>query len=195
MIRYEFTDGPLPFRNVAKLDPQRMGEAVAEVRAKVARKERTGERLDKIEDSIPRLLYAAAVREADHPFAPVLERNEKRAAYLHNLSIIRSAIRTIRIVNEESGDKTPAFVHLSRGKLVEPGYKTAGDIIDSFSMQLAVWRLAERDLAAFERRYTQLTTLCDGVRKLREHARQQIDTIETTGARGDADQPEQRAAS
>jgi hypothetical protein len=62
-------------------------------------------------------------------------------------------------------------------------------------MQLAVWRLAERDLAAFERRYTQLTTLCDGVRKLREHARQQIDTIETTGARGDADQPEQRAAS
>ena len=194
MIRYEFSERPR-VKNADQLDAQKIGEAIAAVRASVARKERAGERLDKDGDSVPKMLHAEANRQKNHPIEPALERDEHKAAYLHNLGVIRSLINTIRIVQVEDGASaaTRAFVHIGRTENTEPGYRTTGEIIDSFSLQLALWRRAERELAAFERRYTTLRSLCPGVRKLRDVARRTIVDLETKGARGETDAGEREA--
>ena len=195
-MKYEFKDGPLPFKNIQRAGPQAIGEAIERARRAVKRKEAAGEKISR-EETLPKVIHADVVREGDkHPMHASLEWNDKRGAYLHRLDQIRGIIGVIRIVNETDGQQKRAFVG---GLRLEPGgpsgYRSSGEIIKSISLQIATLRRAEKDLEAFESRYSQLAELCAGATALRQKARAMREDMEERAAAGeDVSEPERARA-
>ncbi len=153
MIRYAFReDGPVAVKNVAKANPQRIGEELAKL----------------AKGSAGRLTPSAVVEAARNPRSAMhkcFEWDDAKAAAAFRLDQARDLIRVIRTVDEED-QPTRAFLSVADPSGVS--YRAAQEIAGSRELQLAVLKQAERDLEAFERRYRDLQDVCESVRIVRE---------------------------
>ncbi len=155
-IRYSFREGPLPIKNAKDADPQRIGEALAEIDATVA-----------------------AARDPHNALHPYFEWDDQMAADAYRLDQARGLIRLIRIEDDTQENDPPAFFSVSEGK-AGVSYRTHADVLGSLTLQDAVLRAAERDLKAFEDRYKRLEDICEIVHAARERiAARRASQIET----------------
>jgi hypothetical protein len=153
MIRYVFRDGPVILPNGKNADAQVIGEALADLAAK------NDGRLT------PRITVAAA-RRRDHPLHPYFEWTDRKAAEAWRLHQAGQLIRTIRIEDEETQEPMIAFVSVV-DKPHGRTYVTREAVVTRTDYQAETMRLAERDLAALERRYQELLGLCRALRSIR----------------------------
>ena len=170
-IRYTFREGPLPLKNAKEADPQRIGEALAEIAAGA-------------EGHLTPHATVDAARDPRHALHPHFEWNDEVAAEAYRLDQARSIIRMIRIEDTGRDKDPPAFLSISEGK-AGTSYRTYKDVIDSLELQDAVPRAAERDLKAFEDRYKALSDICDIVRE----AREKVAERRRQSGRGQEDRP------
>lgn len=151
MIKYVFKEAPLAIKNADKADAQVIGEALAKLSDK----------------SGGHLTPAAVVEAAANKRSPLhrhFEWDDAVAAQSWRLDQARHLVRVIRV---EEGDETPrAFLSISDKGGVS--YRTLGEVRSSSALQLLVLKQAERDLEAFERRYRDLTEVCEAVSIARE---------------------------
>ena len=155
MIRYVFRgDEPLRIKNAKTADPQIFGEAMAAVAAK------HGGQLD------PDDLWREA-RDELHPLHDHYEWDLQQAAEAHWRETSRVLIRIVRIVDESTNEgHVRAYISVTdRGGA---SYRTVSDVKSSAVLQALVLQQADRDLAAFERRYSELNEVCDAVRDARK---------------------------
>lgn len=153
MTSYTFRDGPVTIKNAAKADPQKIGTALAQI------SEQQKGRL-----TPPAVVEAA--RNNRHPLHKFFEWDDKIAAESFRLEQARTLIRSVAIVGEGDADPAPAF--LSIADKGGTSYRSLGDVLDSADLQNSVLAAAERDLAAFERRYRSLSDICQIIRDARE---------------------------
>lgn len=154
MIRYIFKDDPLTIKNAAKANPQRIGEALIKIANSA------GGRLT------PKAVVESA-REPKHVLHRHFDWDDATAASKWRLDQARTLIRAIR-VEEDDAEPVPAFLSAQDGSGV--AYHTHSAVQSSADLQLAILRGAERDLQAFERRYRELSDICESVREAREKA-------------------------
>src|SRR5260221_7803509 len=165
-IRYSFREGPLPIKNAKDADPQRIGEALAEIAA-------AGE------GHLTPHATVAAARDPHNALHPYFEWDDQMAADAYRLDQARGLIRLIRIEDDTQENAPPAFFSVSEGK-AGVSYRTHADVLGSLTLQDAVLRAAERDLKAFEDRYKRLEDICEIVHAARERiAARRASQIET----------------
>jgi hypothetical protein len=156
-MRYVFKaigDNDLPLiKNAKSADAQTIGDALAKIA------EENGGRLT------PRLAVAAA-RDESNPLHPCFEWDDAVAAEAYRLSQARAVIRLIRIESDGEEDGAPAFLSVADGAGIS--YRSLAAVSSSRELQLSILRAAERDLAAWERRYRELSDICKVVRQARE---------------------------
>lgn len=153
MISYTFRDGPVTIKNAAKADPQKIGAALAQIA------EQQKGRL-----TPPAVVEAA--RNNRHPLHRHFEWDDKLAAESFRLEQARTLIRSVALVGDGEADPAPAFLSVSdKGGT---SYRALGDVLDSADLQNSVLAAAERDLAAFERRYRTLSDICQIIHDARE---------------------------
>lgn len=153
MLSYIFKDGPVTIKNARKADPQKIGSALA----KIAEQQKG--RL-----TPPAVVEAA--RDARHPLHKYFEWDNEIAAEAYRLDQARVLIRSVRIVGDDDAEPAPAF--LSVADKGGTSYRTFAEVMDSADLQNTVLAAAERDLAAFEKRYRQLADICEVIRDARE---------------------------
>ncbi len=158
MIKYVFKDEPLTFKGAHKANPQKIGEA-----------------LESVTTANEGRLRPAAVIEAAREKKSVLhhhfEWDDDVAANAYRVDQARTLIRSIRV--EESDDEhRPAFlsIHDASGT----AYRAIAEVMSSRDLQLAILRQAGRDLDAFDKRYRELTDICDIVRGARERVGERV---------------------
>lgn len=165
MIRYEFRDDAiLKIKDLktAQQNVQKIGELLHRLAAE------NGGRL------VPKNVVDAA-RGRGTLTHRHFEWNNEVAGEAYRLEQARSLIRSIekQIVDEDSeepnDDKRKAFfsIHDRDGT----AYRTEEEVMSSADLQSKVLAAAERDLLAFERRFSELTELCAAIRKLRNDIR------------------------
>lgn len=163
MIRYIFKDEPITIKGAAKANPQKIGEA-----------------LTKIADAAKGRLTPKAVVETARDSKNVLHKffdwDDQIAAGKWRLDQARTLIRAIRI-EEDDAEPVPAFLSAQDGGGM--AYHTHAAVQSSADLQLAVLKGAERDLAAFEKRYRELGDICESVREAREKATRRRSEIES----------------
>lgn len=153
-IIYTFREGPLPIKNAKDADPQQIGEALAEIAAAADG------------HLTPRATVDAA-RDPRHVLNPHFEWDDQAAAEAYRLDQARELIRMIRIEDDEREDNPPAFLSVNEGK-AGVSYRTLGEVLGNADLQTAVLKSAERDLAAFERRYRSLADICEIISEARK---------------------------
>lgn len=159
MLRYVFRE-PTIFHNHKDADPEVIGNELERIRS-----ENNG-----------RLMPPTVVEQARNRRSPLhryFEWNDKTAAEAYRLDQARTLIRIVQIEDSES-DKPPrrAFVSVNDdGK----AYRGLNEVLSSQSLQLAVLVSAEKELRAFESRYTELLDICELVRDARSRLRQRIE--------------------
>lgn len=146
MVEYIFRDGPVTIKNAKKADPQKIGTALA----KIAEQQKG--RL-----TPPAVVEAA--RDTRNPLHKHFEWNDALAAESFRLEQARMLIRSVALVGDDDAEPAPAFLSIS--DKAGTSYRSMGDILDSADLQSAVLAAAERDLAAFEKRYRQLKDICE----------------------------------
>jgi hypothetical protein len=161
MVRYVFReDAPLRLKGAKEADPQRIGEAIAEVA------ERQGGRLT------PDAVVEAA-RSDESPLHPHFEWDNDAAAEAYRLDQARGIIRSIRVIEPKAEDGVVrAFVSVNDSG---SSYRSIREVQTSSALQGLILRQAERDLEAWEKRYRQLTDICDLIRSARERLRRKRD--------------------
>lgn len=164
-IRYLFREGVVPLKNAKDADPQRIGEALAELAAAA------GGHLT------PRATVDAA-RDPQHTLHSHFEWDDEAAADSYRLDQARALIRMIRIEDDERDEDPPAFLSVNEGK-AGISYRMLGDVLGNADLQTAVLRAAERDLAAFERRYRSLAEICEIIAEARKKVADRRVEIET----------------
>lgn len=144
--QFSFRDDPLFLHNSKDADPQVIGDA-----------------LDAIAEANGGLLTpqatVAAARRRGHPLNRHFEWRDKQAADKYRLDQARQLIRVIRVVSDEEPQvKHYAYVNVR----AEQGraYMSPTRIIDSSLLQARALEMAERELAALERRYAEIADLC-----------------------------------
>lgn len=146
MVEYVFKDGPVTIKNAKKADPQKIGAALAKV---------AGEHNGRLTPS--------AVVEAARDFSSIIhdhfEWDDAVAAQSYRLDQARVLIRSVALVGD--GDAAPAPAYLSISDRGGTSYRAIADVLDSADLQNSVLMAAERDLAAFEKRYRQLQDICE----------------------------------
>lgn len=166
-MKYVFRDEPLPIKNAKGADPQKIGEALAEL-ATIAGGDLT-----------PKAVVEAA-RDPRHVLHTHFEWDDALAAEKYRQEQAREIIRCIRIDDETEDEPVRAFLSVSnRGGI---SYRTLQDVKSSSDLQLAVLKAAERDLDAFERRYRELTDVCELVRSARSTVRKRREKVERQAA-------------
>lgn len=146
MISYTFKDGPVTIKNAKRADPQKIGSALA----KIAEQQKG--RL-----TPPAVVEAA--RDTRNPLHKHFEWDDKIAAESFRIEQARMLIRSVALVGDEDAEPAPAFLSISdKGGT---SYRAMAEILDSADLQNAVLAAAERDLAAFEKRYRQLKDICE----------------------------------
>lgn len=151
MIQYIFRDAPVAILNAKKADPQRIGEALAQIASANAGR-------------LTPLAVVEAARDRKSPLHRHFEWDDAKAAEAYRLDQAREIVRVVRI--EEAGEEpTRAFLSVNDGAGVS--YRTAQDVAGSLDLQLAVLKQAERDLDAFQRRYRDLQDVCGDVTSAR----------------------------
>jgi hypothetical protein len=160
MPRYVFKDGPLRLKAAREADPQEIGEAIAAVA------ERQG----------GRLTPDAVVEEARSPESVLhrhFEWDNDVAAEAYRLDQARGIIRCIRIVEPKAEEGVVrAFLSINDSG---HSYRAVREVLNSSALQGLILRQAERDLEAWEKRYRQLTDICDLIRIARERLRRKRD--------------------
>lgn len=153
MVEYVFRDGPVTIKNAKKADPQKIGAALAKI---------TEQQKGRL--TPPAVVDAA--RDNRHPLHKFFEWDDAIAAESFRLDQARTLIRSIRLVGEDDIEAPPAF--LSVADKGGTSYRTYAEVMDSADLQNTVLAAAERDLAAFEKRYRQLADICEVIRDARE---------------------------
>lgn len=163
MPRYVFNDEkPLTLKNAKNADPQVIGEALTKISAATNGK------------LTPSAVVEAA-RNRRHPLHRFFEWDDTAAAEKWRQDQARGLIRCVRI---DAGDEPPAPAFLSIADRSGTAYRPLAEVLSSVELQLAVLSQAERDLAAFEKRYRDFSDICDLVRAAREKARDRRSNLE-----------------
>lgn len=158
--RYVFRD-PIALHNGKDADPNVIGQELTRIK----------------DANNGRLTPHAVVDEArsrQNPLHRHFEWNDKIAAEAFRLDQARALIRIVRIEDTDDVDKPPrrAFVSVNEdGK----AYRGLDEVLSSQSLQLAVLVAAEKELRAFEARYSELLDICELVRDARARLRARIE--------------------
>lgn len=163
MIKYTFSDEIVTIKNAKDADPQVIGEALATLSTKAGGP----------------LTPQAVVAFAADPKSPLhrhFEWDDKIAADKFRQDQAREMIRLIRI-DDRTDDPPRAFLSVAdRGGVA---YRTLGDVQSSLDLQRAVLAAAERDLDAFEKRYRELSDICNLVREAKTQVRRRRHNLES----------------
>lgn len=160
MVQYAFKSEFQTIRNAKRADPKKIGRALQKVQD-----EAPGEK------GYPQRVVDAA-RNPRNALHKHFTWDDQEAAEAYRRDEARTIIRSIRIVDDEGDDK-PAFISVSsKGG---QRYHSLDAVMASAELQLAVLKSAERDLAAFEKRYTELADICRPIQKVRDKLRQRIE--------------------
>lgn len=154
MVRYVFAeDHPVIIKAGKKANPQVIGEALAKITSDAGGK------------LTPHAVVNAA-RSDRHPLHRHFEWDDATAAEAYRLDQARSIIRLIRVEEPDAPEgSVRAFMSVASDGV---SYRAASEVKSSQHLQAVVLRQAERDLEAFEKRYRELTEVCDLVRAARE---------------------------
>lgn len=166
MIKYTFRDDTVILKNSAKANPQKIGEALAKI----------------TEAHAGRLMPEAVVnaaKDTKSPLHPHFEWNDKVAAHSYRLDQARNLIRIIRVEDEETQEQKPAFVSVADGGVA---YRKVEEVVNSRALQLIVLQQAERDLAAFRKRYHMLNDICELIGKAESAVATKRSELETRAA-------------
>lgn len=152
MLTYRFKE-PLTLKNSKDADPQVIGEVLAKIA------------LDAGGELTPGAVVLSAQND-DSPLHRHFEWDDVVAAQKYRLDQAREIIRSITVEDSENDDGAlHAFVSVNAGGVA---YRTIQAVKSSRELQAAVLKAAERDLAAFDRRYRELSDVCRVVREARE---------------------------
>jgi hypothetical protein len=152
-LRFSFKE-PLTMKGAAKADPQKIGEELTRIAAE------NGGRLE------PKPVVEAA-RKRSSAMHTLFEWRDQVAADKYRLDQARELIRIIRIENTDKPDEPArrAFLNVQDNG---HSYRTVDEVLGSSKLQLAVLIAAERELNAFEQRYSELAEICSYVRQARQ---------------------------
>jgi len=141
MTQYVFRE-VVPLRGAKQLDAQKVGEIIAALPDK---------------DDRPTALWQAAKRRG-HYLHNCYEWDVQVAAEAHWRDVSRHIMNSIYAVDDNTKDTTPAFLSI----VADSGrrYYEPTEINRSMTLQLALLRAAQRDLAAWQRRYRMLHDIC-----------------------------------
>ena len=160
MARYVF-DPFVVFKGREKADPDKIGNE-----------------LDTIASANKGRLQPADVvtsaRRRTSPLHPYFEWSDKVAAEHYRLDQARTLIRSVRIVAVE--DEPPRHAFHSITDREGTAYRTVGEILRNADLQRLLERQAQRELLAFERRFRELSDVCELVREARERLEERIRT-------------------
>lgn len=155
MIRYVFAaDKVLTIKAQTKADPQKIGEALAEISAK-ANGHLTPEAI------------VDTAKAKTHILHRHFEWDDKLAAHQYRLDQARDLVQSIHVEAAET-ESGYARAFLSIREKDGTSYRSLGDVMQSADLQSKVLAAAERDLLAFENRYRSLTDICQMIRAARE---------------------------
>lgn len=166
MIRYVFKDDWVALKNASKADPQKIGEALAKITA------------DHSGRLTPENVVGAA-QQKSHVLHKHFEWDDATAAHHYRLDQARTIIRSIKVVDEETEETQPAFVSVADNGVA---YRSVQEVVTSRELQLSVLRQAERDLHAFEKRYSMLQDVCELVKSARSKIEARAADLETRAA-------------
>jgi hypothetical protein len=155
MARYLFNESAI-FHRMKGADPQRLGEALEKIAAE------NGGRLT------PRAMVQKA-RARGHPLHRHFEWDDARAADAHRLHQARQVVRAIRVVDETQPEAPPriAYLSIAEGDRTGFAYRPRSAVEDSARLQRCILEQAERDLQAWERRYSEIGDLCSAIALVR----------------------------
>jgi hypothetical protein len=155
MIKYVFRE-PLTIKSARRANPQRIGEVLERI------SKENGGRLT------PAATVAAA-RAERHPLHRHFEWSDAAAAEQYRLDQARTLIRSIRVFDTADPDRETriAFVSIANGRDGRSYYSMSA-VEASRQLQALVLVQAERDLEAWERRYSELADVCQTIKTLRE---------------------------
>jgi len=155
-IRYVFKDKPITLMNADTADPQRIGEALAEI------KEQTNGRCNS-----KTILDAA--RDRDSYLHQFFEWRDTIAAEKYRQGQARELVACLNIV-EGKGKRErrlPAFISLVDEKTGR-GYHSVREVMDSASLSALALRQVESEMLAMENRLLQFGEICNAIRHARE---------------------------
>jgi len=160
MVKYAFKEEYQTFRGAKKASATKIGRALKKIQD-----EAPGEK------GYPQRVVEAA-RDADHVLHPHFTWDDWEAAEAYRREEARTIIRSIQVVDDE-GDAKPAFlsVNLKDGHR----YHSIDAVMASAELQMAILTSAERDLSAFQRRYRDLSDICEDVQRARDKVRGRIE--------------------
>ena len=158
MARYVF-DPFVVFKGREKADPEKIGAELERIAS--ANKGRLQ----------PGYVMTDARRRTS-PLHPHFEWSDKVAAEAYRLDQARTLIRSVRIIAAD--DEPPQHAFLSITDKHGTAYHTVAEVLGSSEMQMALMRQAQRDLQAWERRYRDLSDICELVRVARERVEDRI---------------------
>lgn len=144
MARYTFNGGAI-FHRMKGADPQRLGEALDKIAA------------DNDGQLTPRAMVTSG-RRRGHPLNRHFEWDDAKAADAHRLQQARQIVHAIRVIDESQPEAPPRIAYLSIAEGDGSGfaYRPRSAVADSARLQRLVLEQAERDLAAWERRYSEI---------------------------------------
>lgn len=161
MIKYAFRE-PLTIKNAKGADPQKIGEELARITTDC------GGQLT------PNLVVDRA-RDRKNVLHPHFEWEDAVAAEAYRRDQAREIIRVIRIVDDEDQVR-PAFLSIREGG--GTAYRTISDVMGSSDLQRRVMEQADRDLAAWQNRYADLTDACKLVKSARAKVRKRLNALQ-----------------
>jgi hypothetical protein len=137
---YAFRD-VVAIRGAGKLDPQKVGEIIEAI----------------TDRDRPTALWKAA-KSSRHYLHKCYEWDVQLAAEAHWRTVSENLIRSIYAVDTETHEQKPAFLSIAADD--GRSYYHHSEIVGSASLQLALMKGAQRDLAAFQKRYRMLAVIC-----------------------------------
>lgn len=154
MIRYVFKDGgTVAIKNGSKADPQKIGEALADIAAK-----HDGE--------LKPVAVVFAAEDERSVLHKHFEWDDAEAAYKFRLDQARDLIALIRVDDEIDTEPVRAFLSV-KDNGDNTSYRTVGEVRNSAHLQSLVLRQADRDLASFQARYRELADICEVISEAR----------------------------
>jgi hypothetical protein len=170
-LQYAFkADAGFFVKNMIEANPQAVGEELARITA-----------------AHDGLLVPIKIIEVARAEKSVLHRHfdwdDAEAAQYWRLGQARHLVSSIRIIDDKAQDRsalTRAYVSITADGVT--AYHRVSDVVNNATLQDLLLRQADRELAAFERRYKELTDICSLV----QEARQRISERRARQRQGDS---------
>jgi hypothetical protein len=150
----------VPIKNANKANAQRIGEAIKTHAAA------NGGRIDADK-------MADEARDPKHPMHRHLEWDDAAAARAFRVDQVREIIRIVleRDASDKKSTWRRAFVNINdHGR----SYRTVAEVLENADLQMLLMKQAERELAAFQERYDDLSDICSIVAKARSALKARI---------------------